>query len=370
MNVLILSDLVVYSGVGQYIVQLGEAIADNYKNTVVLASSNIQRTDISENIIVIKLPAPNKFVLYLKLLHKIIDIYKIDVVHFNHRKQGFIMRLYQLIYGNIPTVWTCHTVPYPNNLIKRLLGYYGHISIAISIEAQNWMHKELLINNSRIDKITNGVDNSALTIPDVEKHILKQNFFKKYFNEDIDGKYIKIIVAHGRLHPIKGLDLLIKAFAQLDKTKRQNVKLVLSGSTQDAYYNVLTSLIAEYHLDNSVYFTDWVSSGDILSVADLMVQPSLREGFPLAVMEAFFMKVPVIRSMVGGFEDVKNFCIGVPVGDVNAISMELNRWLINPNLYQNIIQKAYEFAIQDGTIKSMANKTLKTYNKAIELCQS
>ena len=290
---------------------------------------------------------------YLRQLHKIVKTYNIDVVHCNHRKQAFIMRVYSLIYGKIATVWTCHTVPYPNNCMKRILGYYGHKAIAISTEAQNWMHKELHIKLSRIDKITNGVDSSKLVIPTIAKNKLKEDFFARYFNEAINGKDTKFIIAHGRLHPIKGLDLLIKAFAQLDEFKKQNVKLVLSGDTQCSYYNELTTLISEYHLEKSVYFTGWINSKDILSIADLMIQPSFREGFPLAVLEAFLMKVPVIRSKVGGYEDMKEFCIGIPVGDVDAISKEMDFYLNNHNSYHNMIERAYQFAIQEGKIKHL-----------------
>lgn len=369
MNVLVLSDLIANSGVGQYMLQLGRGIAQNRHNCIVLASPHILRNDIPKTIEVVRLPETKNLFQYLRQLHRIVMQYNIDVVHCNHRKQTFIIRLYQLLYGKIATVWTCHTVPYPNNRIKRMLGYYGHKTIAISSEAQTWMQQELRLNLSRIDKITNGVDNSTLVLPSVEKYILKKDFFKNYFNEDIDGRNTTIIVAHGRLHPVKGLDLLIKAFAQLDESKRKNVKLVLSGNTNDSYYNVLASLIAEYHLEKSVYFTGWITSKDILSVADLMVQPSHREGFPLAALEAFFMKVPVIRTKVGGYEDMKDFCVGIPVGDVSAIYKEIDRWICNPNSYQNIIEKAYQYAINEGTVEVMVNRTLETYKKAIELCR-
>lgn len=369
MNVLFLSDLIANSGVGQYMVQLGGVISEDPNSRVVLASPYIGRNDIPETIEVIKLPPTKQMLKYLRQLHGIVKKHNIDIVHCNHRRQTFIMRLYQLIYGKIATVWTCHTVPYPTNWLKRILGYYGHKTIAISTEAQNWMHKKLHIQLSRIDKITNGVDNSTLVLPTVEKHKLKEEFFCKYFNEAIDGKDTKVIIAHGRLHPVKGLDLLIKAFAKLDETKRQNVKLVLSGNTKDPYYNVLKSLITEYHLEKSVYFTGWITSKDILSVADLMIQPSHREGFLLSALEAFFMKVPVIRSKTGGYEDMKDCCVGIPAGNVEAISEEMERWLNNPDMYHNMIENAYQFAMQEGTVRVMAKKTVETYKRAIELCR-
>lgn len=360
-----LSDLIVYSGVGQYMVQLGGSIAEDPSNIVVLASQNITRTDIPKNVAVIKLNPTKNIFNYLRQLHCIIKKYDIEVVHCNHRKQTFLMKIYQYLYGRIAIVWTCHTVPYPNNWIKTLLGYYGHKTIAISTEANKWMQTELHIDQSQIDKITNGVDCRSLIIPSIDKAKLKEDFFRKKFNECIDGKITRIIVAHGRLDPIKGIDLLIEAFAQLNEIQKKNVKIVLSGDTNVPYYNELSSLIAQHGLTNLVFFAGWSASSEIFSIADLMVQTSHREGFALAALEAFFMKVPVIRTMVGGYEDMKDYCVGIPANDVKAIKQELNNWLSNPNCFNEMVEKAYLFALYQGTIKTMAQKTLETYKEAI-----
>lgn len=367
MNILILSDLIVYSGVGQYMVQLGEAIAENSNNTVVLASPYIERTDIPRTIVKIKLTNPRNILNYLRQLNFIVKKYNIEVVHCNHRKQAFMMKLYQLFFGKIATVWTCHTVPYPNNWIKRLFGYYGHKAIAISTEAQIWMEKELHIKESRVDKITNGVDNSSLVIPSIDKSKLKERFFKKYFNEIIDGTITDIIISHGRLDPVKGIHLLIEAFAQLDECQKHRIKIVLSGDTNVPYYQELVLLVRKYNLSDVVYFTGWISSNEILSIADIMVQPSYREGFPLSAIEAFFMKVPLIRTFTGGYEDMKDYCIGIPSHDVKAINKELYNWISNPNSLKDMVEKAYQFAIREGTIKVMANRTIETYKRAIDI---
>lgn len=54
-----------------------------------------------------------------------------------------------------------------------------------------------------------------------------------------------------------------------------------------------------------------------------MLQPSMREGFLLAAIEAFFMRVPVIRSKTGGYKDMEDCCVGVPIGNVESIVQEL-----------------------------------------------
>lgn len=369
MNILILSDLIAYSGVGQYMVQLSKELL-NHKDigTVVMASSNIQRTDIPKEIIVEKLETGHNFLSYIFSLRKIISRYNITVVHCNHRKQSFFMRLYQLIYGKITVVWTCHTVPYPNNFIKRLLGYYGHKSIAISSEAKIWMHDELKIDDRHLDVVLHGVDNSTLIISNKNKSQLKEDFFNENFHVKINGENTSIIIAHGRLHPVKGLDLLIKAFAELSIEERKNIKVVLSGDKNTPYFEYLNTLINKYKLEGYFYFAGWIKSVDIFNIADLMIQPSHREGFALAALEAFFMKVPVIRTKVGGYQDMKEYCIGIPVNSVEAIAKELMKWINSKDIYNMMVDKAYKYALEHGTIKAMTEKTIETYKKAIEIC--
>lgn len=64
MNILVLSDVIAYSGVGQYMMQLGEEFS-NRNNVVVLASPRVQRKDLPTNILVEQLPNPRNIAKYL-----------------------------------------------------------------------------------------------------------------------------------------------------------------------------------------------------------------------------------------------------------------------------------------------------------------
>lgn len=305
---------------------------------------------------------------YIRLLHAIIKENNIEIVHCNHRRQTFVMRLYQILYGKIAVVWTCHTVPYPNNWIKRILGYYGHKAIAISTEARHWMKEELKINDKNLDLITNGVDNKNLILPIEGKYDLKNKFFREHFGMEINGSKTKVIVLHGRLDPVKGIDLFIDAFARLNPEQMRNIEVVLTGDKSTPYYDELWSQISKLGLTEKFHFAGWMDSCSILQIADLMVLTSRREGFPLSCMEAFFMKVPVIRTKMGGYLDMMDFCVGVPSEDVNAIYEQLVKWIQNPESFDSLVPKAYEYAMKDGTIGAMTEKTITTYKNAILLC--
>ena len=95
-----------------------------------------------------------------------------------------------------------------------------------------------------------------------------------------------------------------------------------------------------------------------------------KEWFLLAALDAFFRDVPVIRTRVGGYEDMKDCVVGIPTNDVNAICTELNKWLSDPSVYYDQIKRAYDFAKKECTINTMKAKTIITYKKAIEICHS
>jgi glycosyltransferase involved in cell wall biosynthesis len=65
---------------------------------------------------------------------------------------------------------------------------------------------------------------------------------------------------------------------------------------------------------------------DLMKAADVFCLPSLREGFPLTVLEAFAAGTPVVGSAVGGMGDLvrgPDLGILVPPGDPDALAQAL-----------------------------------------------
>ncbi|MBI3997046.1 MAG: glycosyltransferase [Candidatus Omnitrophica bacterium] len=107
----------------------------------------------------------------------------------------------------------------------------------------------------------------------------------------------QVILSVGRLSPEKGYEDLLKAFA-LIASRAPHARLVLVGD--GAQRAALQTLQAQSGLNGRVTFagrqedvTGW------LAAADLYVQPSHREGLPLAVLEAMAAGVPVVATDVG-----------------------------------------------------------------------
>ena len=103
-----------------------------------------------------------------------------------------------------------------------------------------------------------------------------------------------------RLHPKKGLDVLIKAFVAVHKNQEfSEWRLVIAGDGERAFVNSLKQLVSSNSADGIVSFIGWVSGDDkrdVLRKASLVVLPSRQENFGLCVLEALAEGVPVVVS--------------------------------------------------------------------------
>ncbi len=110
----------------------------------------------------------------------------------------------------------------------------------------------------------------------------------------------------GRLHPKKGFDLLLAAWARLAAT-HQPWQLVLAGPDEGGHLAVLKRQAASLGLLDRLVLTGPISGAPkaaLLHSADLFVLPSYSEGFPMAVLEALACGVPVVATRACNFPDL------------------------------------------------------------------
>ena len=105
----------------------------------------------------------------------------------------------------------------------------------------------------------------------------------------------QVIGCAARLETVKGVDLLIEAFARLDAP---GAILVLAGEGGED--GALRSLAARLGVGARVHFLGALSDmAGFYPALDLYVQPSRNEGLPLAPLEALSSGAPVIATRVG-----------------------------------------------------------------------
>ncbi len=118
----------------------------------------------------------------------------------------------------------------------------------------------------------------------------------------LDGK--RMILYLARIHPIKRVDVLLRAYAALDE--RRSAALVIAGDGDAGLVGHLKQLAAELGLGNDVHWIGF-ANGELkrwlLSRAALLVLPSASENFGMAVVEAMNAARPVIVTTGCGLAD-------------------------------------------------------------------
>lgn len=107
----------------------------------------------------------------------------------------------------------------------------------------------------------------------------------------------RTVLSLGRLHPVKGLDILIRAWADVSGIF-PDWTLRIIGPDCDGYANYLRSLAAGYGLRNVSIEGPIYEERKfrLMAEASLFVLPSLTENFGLTVVESLMMGTPVIAS--------------------------------------------------------------------------
>lgn len=108
------------------------------------------------------------------------------------------------------------------------------------------------------------------------------------------------ILVLSRLHPKKGLELLLPAFLSLARQREFAAwRLVLAGDGDAEYVNLLRGLVERDGMRERVVFAGWLEGEQkrtFLRRASLLALTSYQENFGLCVIEALACGVPVIVS--------------------------------------------------------------------------
>jgi len=160
------------------------------------------------------------------------------------------------------------------------LGKTARRITVVSQFVKNELLRETDIHEDRIDVVPNGYSKQRFYPRPLQQ---KNEFLRRYALKD---RYLLFI---GNLFPYKNVNLLIEAFLGI-KEKIPHI-LVVVGS-REFFYGRLPD-------DERVRYIDYVSHEDLpmfYSYADILVHPSLSEGFGLTPLEAMACGTPVICS--------------------------------------------------------------------------
>jgi len=181
-----------------------------------------------------------------------------------------------------------------------------------------------------------------------------------------------IVLFMSRVHPKKGLDLLIPAFGRMcaaqarGETANRGTMLVIAGPDAQGHQANLERLVVELRLQERVVFTGMLNGAERIEAlvdADLFVLSSYQENFGNVVIEAAAAGRPVVVS------DQVNLCDevlaagigGVVPASVEPLAAELARWMNDAPLRAAAGTRGREYALSRFDWSAIARRWCEHY---------
>jgi len=267
------------------------------------------------------------------------NLMKYDLVHIHEffTYQGIITSLYCRRY-RIPYVLSAHGSLSPvsrksKELAKRFFLFcfrsiLDNASAILALTGKERNHITALdpLLEKKIRILPNG-----LRLSEFEK-AERLNFRRKY--NIPDGN--KVILYLGRLEKIKGLDILIEAFALLCRD-HQDLHLVLVGP-DNGFERQAKRRVEECGISQQVIFTGGLYEKDKVSAyvdSDVYILPSYSEGLPMTVLEACALGKPVIITERCNLPEISEYQAGIIIKpEVNDIQKAILTLIDDPEKLQ------------------------------------
>ncbi len=122
----------------------------------------------------------------------------------------------------------------------------------------------------------------------------------------------------GELRDLKGVDVLLRALAEINRTRPTRAVIVGSGPDDDKFRQLATSL----GLSALVRFPSAMPAQQAFPLGRTIVVPSRTESFPYVVLEAGAAELPLLTTGVGGIPEMLSGSDTpmLPAGDAAALA--------------------------------------------------
>lgn len=173
-----------------------------------------------------------------------------------------------------------------------------------------------------------------------------------------------VIAFVGRIHKIKGLDLLVKASVLLNSKK--SLRILIAGP-DDGYLEELKQLIRSVGAKNIRLLGTCFGKrkADLFGAADVFVYPSYSEGFSLGILEAGSVGLPLVITTGCHFAKVQTSHSGLVVAPtVEAVAEGLQKMIDDAQLRQVSGKNIRALVAREYSMDKVGSDFLHIYQQA------
>lgn len=307
-----------------------------------------------------------------------------DLVHSHYWLSG--LATLQLVEAwNVPYVQMFHTLGLMKDRVARSEGE-GASALRIDTEKQLINEADLVIASTQAELAQfqwlykAPIDNVRVIPPGVDTarfYPIPKDEAKEFVGIEAEESMVLFV---GRIEPLKGVDTLIRALAQLQDSGALDGSCqcvaVIGGDPEDSDSQRTEEMKRLIEIASDLGVKDLVSflgsrDQDTLqyyySAAEVVVVPSHYESFGMVALEAMACGRPVVASETGGLaflirDDETGF--HVPADDPDALAEKLRLLLDGPDLRREIGARAAQYA-QDFAWPKITDQIVDVYEELL-----
>ena len=307
----------------------------------------------------------------LLFYYRLIKKEKIDVIHTHETKASFITKISAWLARCPYIIYGLHGVTFNDPMSKLKRNFFiflekitvgvSDLIVSVSHDTIRHYHENNIGKKIPYTVVRSGIDlKKFFALTHVEEND-RQNLKRRLGI----GEQTKVIINVGRFSFSKAQRYTLQCFARLKKDFPVS-KLIFIGEGE--LLEECKQLAKELNIADNVLFEGYQKNVPLyLSISDLFLFTSLREGLPRVIVEAALMKVPVAAFEVEGIREVieQNASgIVVPQYDVDALYEGAHRILSDENLANCFKEKAFAHVEHEWDATKMGEDLRKVYQDA------
>lgn len=312
----------------------------------------------------------------LACLWKLYQLFKLeqpDIVHTHTPKAGLLGMIAAKLAGVKIRIHTLAGIPYMSaeggmkSMLERVEKLTYDFATEVWPNSQGLKSFVIEHNLCPAEKLriirkgsSNGIDFSKFN-----RDVLKENHLVAATMRIMPGDEDFIVLSVGRLVKDKGIEELVQAF--LSSKIAGMSKLVLLGNFEQELDPLSIDTIQMIRDNPRIVQIDWTDHvAHYMALADVLVHPSHREGFPNVILEAAAMQLPVICSDIIGNTDIitqQKTGLIFPVKDVAVLKEALEFAFVKRDKMSELAANLYQEALENYSREDIHQEILETYNQ-------